>query len=240
MTAKAAVKERPILFSGPMVRAILDGLKTQTRRVMKPQPATDDFADYRTDLGYPASEGKLWAGFWGCPKTKQVSLESDGKMGSPLYYRCPYGTLGEELWVREAVKVRAVGPEKGQFDIIYKADDFQYGIEIREFKRVEGYRPLSFTRWTPSLFMPRWACRLILQVRSVRVQRLRDITEFDAKFEGVELGECDHPDCSPGSCASSRYRPAFAQLWDKLNAKRGYGWETNPWVWAVEFEKIYR
>lgn len=223
MTTKATVKERPILFSGPMVRAILDGRKTQTRRVMKRQPATDDFADYRTDLGYPASEGKLWAGFWGDPKTKQVNKESGGEMGSPLYYDCPYGTKGDRLWVRETWRVRG-GRE---YEYQRHQPSVVYRVTADVADQVCG-------EWRPSIFMPRWASRLTLEITGIRVQRVKDIRHEDAVAEGCYRIE----PCAAYPNGNAWGRAGFAALWDSINKPRGFGWDVNPWVWVVEFRKV--
>lgn len=183
------MKERPIIFSGPMVWALLEGRKTQTRRVIKPQPVND---------------------FW---------------MGAHLgevFAKCPFGQIRSRLWVRETFGLQ-LEPCKEYPNglIVYKADlppdsTFQY----------EG----GGSAWRPSIFMPRWASRITLEITGVRVERVQDISELDIVAEGIR-------DTFDGK----RFVPAdyhYKELWDSLNAKRGYSWDTNPWVWVLEFRVV--
>ncbi len=187
------MSERPILFSAPMVRAIIGGDKTQTRRVLKPQP----------------SFGQPWHGWIVDPEMMDIPTAM-----------CPHGITGDRLWVREAIGIHC-RPEDGlEGYCVYRAD-FPDGP-------LASFEP----GWTPSIHMPRWACRLVLEVGAVRVQRLQDITEADAKAEGMER--------TPVGTATWSNRQSFAVLWDQLNGKReGCAWENNPWVWAIEFA-LYR
>jgi len=197
------MKERPILFSGEMVWAILDGRKSQTRRVVKPQP-----------------EKKLehLAGVWFTHYWQSRGLwNDDGKVA-----KCPYGKIGDRLWVRETWA-------KAPNGFVYRAD-YQNPIadSVIDFPTGETI-PLI---WKPSIHMFRIASRITLQVTGVRVERLRQITNDDARAEGVY---------SIGWLGNSRledYRTPFGQLWDKINAKRGFGWDVNPWVWVIEFQKV--
>lgn len=214
------MKERPILFSGPMVRAILDGRKTMTRRIVKPQPLSGyAFADYKTDLGYPASLGRLWAGWW----------PSDRRDGSPIYYKCPYGQPGDRLWVRET------WAEVGTLDpgfLVYRAtypECLPAGLE--------NVPDASAVRWRPSIHMFRWASRSILEITAVRVERLHDISEEDARAEGcppcLGLSECGGGcDC----CESARPVKWFRDLWSAINGAGS--WDSNPWVWSVSFNRV--
>ena len=172
--------EKPILFGGSMVRAILDGRKTQTRRVVKPQPP--DGAEYDTD-------------------GTSVVYHASGRNISD--YSCPHPT-GSYMWVRETYGLSA--PDNVTRRTVYRAD---------------GEQALP-TKWRSSIFMPRRVSRITLRVAGVRVQRVQEITEVDAIAEGVG-GRC-----------------VFAELWDSINAKRGYGWNTNPLVWAYTFERVER
>lgn len=193
------MKERPILFSGPMVRALLDSSKTQTRRVVKPQPVYDG----------------RFAGGW---KLK-------GKKGheaatcSPLIAEvCPYGQPGDRLWVRESfahIYRDNSSPERRSFeDVAYMADG--RGIDIG-----------AYGSWKPSIHMPRWASRITLEITSVRVERLQDITQGDAMAEG-----CPFPSMAQGDDP----RQWYEQLWGEINGPGS--WAANPWVWRIEFKRI--
>lgn len=165
------MKERPILFSGPMVRAILDGRKTQTRRIVKPQPTGCE--PYRCERYCPAivrPDGELDAGpeVFGC-------YSDDGEWG----VRCPYGGPGDRLWVRE--RWAAV---KG-FDW-YRPRDIPRNATITYAGHGDTACANGIGKWRPSIHMPRWASRITLDVEAVRVERLQDITDEDAAAEGVE------------------------------------------------------
>lgn len=192
------MKERPILFSGAMVRALLDGSKTQTRRVMKPQPSN------------VISQLFIW-------KDNATPLDE-------LLALCPHGQPGDRLWVREAWKAHATFDHLPPRDIPqshvwYMADD--------------GYKAES--RFRQSMFMPRWASRTTLEITGVRVERLQDISEADAKAEGVKPIPCDHIrlSCKEIDCAGPDYRSGFAFLWQST----GGDWAANPWVWVIEFRR---
>ena len=228
------MKERPILFSDPMVKAILNGRKTMTRRVIKHDVpfATSTYFDEETSRWY-----------W------------DMKCGvaDPCLGKCPYGQPGDRLWVRETWRVGSWREDDGQIAVDFKADGFphqkwrtvpdpdkfndlweestQEAEKVYGMKERYGWKPgKSPCRWRPSIFMPRWAARIILEITAIRVERLGDITIEDAQAEGVTpLGvEGD----------GRRWRAAFRELWDSLNAKRGYGWDANPWVWVIEFRRL--
>ena len=170
------MKERPVLFSGEMVRAILEGRKTQTRRVIKPQP--------------------LWVG------DPNVAFKTHSANPKGII-NCPYGQPGDRLWVRETF----AGTKNTGF--AYRATDTAYGH-----------------KWRPSIFMPHWASRINLEVVSVRVERVQDISIEDAYDEGMEWGD--------QGCGVLE----FKNLWDSINLKRGYGWDANPWVWVIEFKRL--
>lgn len=182
------MKERPIIFSGPMVRAILEGRKTQTRRVARSHPLID-------------------AG----SSDEYIKLSENDVAGD-----CPYGRPGDRLWVRETARLRAVGHQ--WFDLHYRATD-----DLIEYKQ-QDRTPYRFQagRWTPSIFMPRWASRITLKITGVRAQRLQEITVADALAEGVV----------PADPSSS-----FRAEWDAINGKKA-PWESNPWVWVIEFSRL--
>jgi hypothetical protein len=200
------VKERPILFSGPMIRALLDGRKTQTRRVLKQRNRKD-----------------------GCRIVPEL-LQQMGVGAS-----CPYGQVGDRLWVRETFwvypgiisdRLLREGADTWP-EYFYDADcDRDWCIEHGWVRK-------------PSIFMPREACRFMLDITDVRVERLWDITESDAISEGVQpIDNPDYDEDDPCDDEPESYVAAFRELWDELNQVRGYGWDANPWVWVIEFKRI--
>ena len=195
---------KAIRFSGEMVRAILDGRKTQTRRVVRPQPAGAEYWTLHNDrrVFFPNAYG-----------------------ASPPFLKPPY-VPGDLLWVRETwscigaehVKPSDIAPG---YTVYYHADP------IEKIWRVG--------KWRPSIHMPRWASRIALRVTDVRVERLQEITEANAKAEGCSGGIVrTHIHLSREYTALQ----SFIHRWDSINAKRGFGWDSNPWVWVVNFERL--
>lgn len=190
--------ERPILFSGPMVRAVLDGRKTQTRRVIKHVACSGT---------HELSPKEMRPGEWFC----------DECYASP--YRCPYGAPGSKLWIRETFGCHchnSMQPMKG-CELVYRADD---PGDIGEY-------PLS--GWRPSVFMPRWASRITLDITGLRVERLQDISGDDVLAEGIP------EPCRSEGHPNDRFQ-WFRGLWDSINGQKA-PWESNPWVWIVSFER---
>ena len=206
-TTETKVKERPILFSGPMVRAIIEGRKTQTRRVIKPKHEffVDDGHDGINRVYYPC----------------YVTGEPE-----PQEILCPYGSVGERLWVRETW---AVVPKVSDDGPKHKAKGDGTGATWRADW---NGNPSGFP-WKPSIHMPRWASRITLEVTGVRVERLNDISEADAQAEGCDgnyqIGYIPAYQAGPFS-----YH--FAQLWESINGPGS--WSLNPWVWVVEFKRV--
>jgi len=214
-------KERPILFNAEMVRAVLAGRKTQTRRVVK-LPDSCGFATYFHPTEYTFSH-------WDRGYEEDVATVP-----------CPYGVPGDRLWVREAWGASARKPSEGD----------------RIWYRADNDRPTwAGDRWRPSIHMPRWASRILLEVTDVRVERVQEISEGDAVAEGVMpnwpldpdewLAEshgympyCTHHpepcDCHEAANAVDSFRG----LWNSINANRGFAWSDNPWVWAVAFKVL--
>lgn len=172
------MKERPILFSGEMVRAILDGRKTQTRRVIKPQPPAWAWAVHEL------SEGRF---FWA--DTKLDSEDARLWPNCDDQVTCPYGVNGDRLWVKE-------------------------------------------NWWRHHL--PRWASRITLEIESVRVERVQEITRPDVEREGLQSDDTMRPGHKHSDCYMMH---RFAELWDRINSKRGFGWDANPWVWVINFRR---
>ncbi len=213
------MNERPILFSGPMVKALLSGEKTQTRRVVHLQLSPKAHSPF---LG---ADG-IWR--W---MTGRVSYKGDE-------IRCPYGAPGDRLWVRETWEFR---PSWGaRVTVIFGA-----GGEEKECEPPPDWNPTVWNRrqrWRPSIHMPRWASRVSLEVTEVRVQRVHEITEADAKAEGIadNHAEWSHEARELGIAPGLQTRrEAFAITWNKLNGKReGCDWKSDPWVWALTFRRV--
>ncbi|MGP5476857.1 hypothetical protein [Pseudomonas helleri] len=210
-----AIKERPILFLAPMVRAILEGRKTVTRRPVK---ATKAHADGFMMLDH----GKGWR-----PYNAFGDFASDHE-GMEYPIACPYGKLGDRLWVRETCFINdyreASVPEQERADceIHYRADG------IPDFEGEE------LIRWRPSIHMPRWASRILLEVTDVRVERLQDITEEQALAEGIKKHSDGGYHVEDGKHFSDSPVESFACLWSSV----GGDWDANPWVWCVSFKRI--
>ena len=218
------VKERPILFSGEMVRVILEGRKTQTRRVLKPQPEFYHHGSKKVRI-----EGGCWY-----PKDKEekslhYATVAHFKKGMPIDF-CPYGKVGDRLWVRETWATLDFVINKKD-EIIYKTD---FGYEHPP-KIIFGDGSEVEQNWKPSIHMPRWASRILLDIINIRVERLQEITEEDAYLEGFTG---DYSKDEDG--IKNKHRSpveVFADYWTALNAVRGFGWDVNPWVWVIEFRK---
>lgn len=209
------IKERPTLFSGPMVRALLDGSKTQTRRIVKPVGAHHIFQFRGEDEARGADEP---TGEWAWCRAEHVVSE---------HIRCPYGKPGDRLWVRETWNTSALCMPPIEAPFIYAADLNSDG------------RMFWAARWKPSIHMPRAASRITLEVTGVRVERLQDITESDARNEGAIHGPLLPMGWSKVGCVGddAAMKSRFAVLWDSLAAP-GTDWDANPWVWVVEFKRV--
>ncbi len=191
------MKERPILFNAAMVRAILSGQKTQTRRVAK-------FKHWYTMQ--ERDDGTLWP--W--------MFDDDNECD--CWAECPQGQPGDRLWAREAWRVR------GGREYEYQKEPDQ--VMYRATHEEDGF-PLTWDsyKWRPSIHMPRWACRLVLDVVSVRIERLQDIRDADAMAEGVSFDPL----------LQTSPREAFMHLWMSINGPES--WAANPWVWVIEFRR---
>jgi hypothetical protein len=185
------MKERPILFSAPMVRAILAGTKTQTRRIVK--------------------------------KTEAVSFDEDGRLS---FLPCPYGQPRDLLYVREGFS--------------YTHDCTKDDVGAPVWYWADGNPDHGdFTRPKPSIHMPRWASRIMLEIISVRVQKLQNISEADSRAEGIIDGgclNCGNPEPCGCDNPAPDARDSFCRLWQSINGE--LSWHENPWVWVVEFKRI--
>lgn len=217
------MRERPILFSPPMVRSLLNCTKSQTRRMVKPQP-------FQSMLNPPNFENKKVGEIFICPdlfdQKTSVFVEYEGggryhNMGTDVFARkhCPYGQPGDRLWVRETFTATA-----DRETVLYRADDL--------FARMPKGDLGRDWDWTPSIHMPRWASRILLEIVSVRVERLQDIGISDCIAEGIELPPVRADEPAPCINAIDHYKA----LWESIN---GPGtWAANPWVWVVEFRRL--
>lgn len=213
---------KPILFSTPMVQAILDGRKSMTRRVIVPQPQRD----YHIDA---------------C-KNGTFFIDDNTHMGTDMQFKPKYQP-GDILWVRET------WAQASQNRIVLRADYADEKAMI-PYEACGMNVEVSLVRWRPSIFMPREACRLFLRVTGVQAERLQDITATDAVHEGIARHGMHNAECYAGGCYNGDFetacavcevpREGFRELWDSLNAKRGYGWEKNPWVWVYTFKRCDR
>lgn len=202
------MKKHPIIFSSEMVQAILDGRKTQTRRVIKPQPK-DDIE-------------KHFTGHW-------ISGLVDDSY--ERVHICSYGQVGDRLWVRESWATEKIFDSMsakqiedtgvGTIPFWYKVNDWQ----IDRDGQIRG-------RWRTGRFCPHWASRITLEITEIRVQRLQEITEGDAMSEGVN----SHLELNKDGWRTAI--DDFKDLWDSINIKRGYGWGINPWVWVISFKRL--
>jgi hypothetical protein len=223
--------EKPILFSGEMVRAILDGRKTMTRRVVKPQPPN---ATIKYEYG------------------RLVQYQMRGSCWNEVkYWHSPYGQPGDRLWCRESWYYEEHMHDKtaGEPDLpdgryrarlVYRADRPDYPVNIG----VGGHG------WRPSIHMPRWASRITLEVAGIRVERVTETSQDDAISEGVmaydgwqtqEYREALRQAEEAGTKPPLGFSPVkrFRHLWDSINGKRpGCSWAESPWVWVVEFRRV--
>jgi hypothetical protein len=224
----AAVKERPILFSAPMVRAILEGRKTQTRRVVKPNRSCE-LADpqqcRRVTMKSSPADG-VWAHF-----SREENTNHDDDIAPPL------GQPGDRLWVRETFAVHGQAENR----IYARGEGHAWGSPIYAADHGASWNPRceGFTAWRPSIHMPRWASRITLEITGVRVERLHDIGKDGRKARDV-LAEGITPEAiaSNGQWYHVDDAPAitFGGLWESINGEGS--WAANPWVWVYEFQRI--
>ncbi|MBU0938494.1 MAG: hypothetical protein KJ715_06030 [Gammaproteobacteria bacterium] len=219
------VKERPILFSAPMVRAILEGRKTVTRRAMKCQPDADasiTVESYNVAVtnrrGYQEAGPEIFGAWW-----------RDGESGC----KCPYGKPGDRLWVRETfIDLRGTGVEHRP-DPDGPLQRYAYAADCRPGSHSDEARKDFGLKYKPSIHMPRAACRILLEITEVRVERLQDISRADIRAEGLQCPpELASDDVSPN------YRDWYPAAWRELWESTGGNWNTNPWVWVVEFKRV--
>lgn len=247
--------EHPTIFSTEMVRAVLDGRKTQTRRIIKPQPEYEDGYRY------------WWKGDWDTRGGPRAGVCTHGNPGNgeatwsldEIVEHCPYGKVGDTLWVREAWSFIGTGwssdaPNQETIYVGYKADNSRRDIilpydtekcELCNGLKIPGkINPYGETtdreaylewqqKWwekqknKSARFMFRWAARIFLEITNIRVERVQNITLADIKAEGLSIDR-----------KFQETKDAWIELWDSLNSKRGYCWDKNPFVWIIEFKRV--
>lgn len=258
---KAAIKERPILFNGEMVRAILSGQKTQTRRLMKPQPVRHSKRDLKWEWR-PKEGSKSYARWNG--DTNSDHCQHCGLMAK----HSPFGMMGDQLWVRETWEPLEFSDH--EIGVQYAATPYSntrkendtYWFTVGE-DEVDKWTARSGKRF-PNIHMPRWASRITLEVTNVRVERLNEISASDCLLEGIDLpvpANCEtfghaRPEGFSDWSASKQedwvkgiarsiyfarcadlqnHIDAFAKLWESISGPGS--WKQNPWVWVIEFKK---
>ena len=214
------MRERPIIFSAHMVLALLAGRKTMTRRIVK--------------YVYPASFAVIGV--------RDAISDRDGAPSrldiAPRDWElCPYGVPGDRLWVREAFQycdVQLDGYEREDpVCVLFKADMKPYRCEpTARFIPNQHAEEWKIGRWRSPLYMPRWASRLTLEVTDVRVERLHDISDADARAEGVTPA----PFTRAGRAADLLHVEAFEALWESIHGKGS--WHANPWLWVISFRRL--
>jgi hypothetical protein len=207
------MNEHPILFSTPMVTAILDARKIQTRRVV--------------DKLYPISNPN---GNWVYVGEENGGYVFKDSISSTIPLKCPYGQVGDRLWVKESA---LYPPDITEQMIIEGADTWPKVVYSEGNVNINELKDWGWKQ-KPSIFMPRWASRITLEITDIRVQKLH------------EIGQLTHDDCAKEGWPFG-YNPDFLQehplatfrrYWDSINEKRGYGWDKNPWVWVISFKVL--
>ncbi|HCR0782093.1 hypothetical protein ACU6YP_03980 [Klebsiella aerogenes] len=220
--------ERGMIFNGEMVRAILDGRKTQTRRIMKIQPEHSGLGLRRViDSKNGSDDGKY---FWSLSDACGLKIRSKS-------FTCPFGSVGDRIWVREAFRVHSRATDVAT--LVYKASERNSWTEQTHRVPVSVCnKPATPEKWTPSLHMPRWASRLLLEITDVRVERLREISQADAEAEGVgKLKKGFWKNYQSGWTEFQlTARGSFATLWKSIYGDES--WYADPWVWVIEFKRI--
>lgn len=223
------MKERPILFSGSMIMALLAGTKTQTRRVMKLQPAIHPSVYFGEDAKLRAGESFKGGALAVWPGESEFDY---------CDCHCPYSQPGDRLWVKEKWRTRrewdSISPSK-----LPCADDFLVQTHLDYAATIQSG---LHGKWRPSIFMPRWASRITLEIESVRVERLQEIGDDDAIAEGIEWGK--HDEKIPmegyrmyGGCGiTNDPRVSYRTLWESINGAGS--WDANPFVWIIGFSAL--
>lgn len=211
-------KETGLIFTGESVKAILDGRKSQTRRTRGL-----DYINENPDIWEPPY-------FNPCTQLWEFLHKEDKDV---LEIKCPYGQVGDRLWVREGYQITDNTADRVRG--IYLADNtaFEKYLTSDEWQKfMKRKKPYAKT---PGQFMYKSLARIWLEITNIRVEKVQEITAKDCKDEGIQIAK---PPSQMQDTAAAVYRLLFHNLWDSLNAKRGYSWKKNPWVWVIEFKRI--
>ncbi len=219
------INEKPILFSGEMVRAILEGKKTQTRRVATKDPNAKGFYWAENIETFPS--GTTYTGW---VKNSAPSLL--------IPMKCPYGKVGDRLWVRETWVPDCATVEECRASF----EDLMQGCSGPYYRATASDFDIETLRWKPSIHMPRWASRTSLEITDIRVERLQNICASDCLDEGIE-DKWSHKYSVFPACVLDSIVDDYRTLWDSINGKpRADGidisWSANPWVWVITFRRI--
>lgn len=232
------MKERPVIFNAEMVRAVLDGRKTQTRRPFPIQPHGEYGEHYNGKMEGPEMyEPQMFDKYGDAYPGKPIfgCYTEDGEQG----FKCPHGQPGDRLWVRETCKAEEL--ESGLDGVRYAADDAFVSIEDTK-EAAENWLVLSTYRknkyqhgqsnTVPSIHMPRWASRILLEITNIRVERVQDISEADAAAEGCNNSQSE---AAKNVGWYEKPRRAFRRVWEQVY---GDSWNRNDWVWVIEFKVV--
>jgi hypothetical protein len=236
------IRERPILFSAEMVQAILANRKTQTRRVVKgltgeyfnwlggvkPDDAVGVEVHSVKDCLRQTDDGQLYK------YTGLLASCAEYPEEGFIEVRCPYGVVGDRLWVRETWQAwRCCDVEHNEWEVAdkWELETLNTSLTIEHRATSKSMGP-----WRPSIFMPRWASRILLEVVKIRVERLQDITDEDVRSEGVTVQM--EAIMMAATFGKSPEWMVYWNLWNSINNKYGNSWESNPWVWVVEFRRL--
>ncbi|EDS7120635.1 hypothetical protein S715_002796 [Salmonella enterica subsp. enterica] len=217
------MKERGMIFNAEMVRAILEGRKTQTRRPVKPQPELTQ------------NSGFSWNGVvYGAGSNDRETNRNFA------HAKCPFGKPGDRIWVRETFRVHSRATDVAT--LVYRASVRNSWTEQTHRVPVAVCnKQVTPDKWTPSIHMPRWASRILLEITAVRVERLHSISERDALREGLfQLPASGRYCLQPGmqyfGMASHSAKEVYSWLWASIYGEES--WAANPWVWVIEFKRV--
>ena len=238
------MKERPILFKPEMIKAILNGNKTMTRRVVKfPKHA------YKPDINWIKSIHQDGGGNWVAWSTNEQQLIEFTKKAYPSGegFKCPYGKISDKFWVKETWSTFPPYDNRPTIAcsqilpyVIHKESGFYEKVIHKAGKENYAWGMYGEPKWKSSLFMPKTATRIWLKIIDIRIERLQDITIHDCLHEGIEINPDNlfSPITKLSIDTSFQLLNKFEILWDSINKKEPYRWRDNPFVWVIDFKKL--